>query len=168
MASCDESLRELSGQLPPPEFQSLTGSGFTAHVAGFEAHAVHHGHVNSVGDGVGTLDRAPGIVLRHSELGFLRGMPANGCRIEQRNCTLQCGKTSALGIPLIPADERAEASRGSVKRTKAEIAGSEIKFFVIERIIGNVHLSIEPAQGTIGIEDGGGVMVDAGRTLLEK
>jgi hypothetical protein len=39
-------------------------------------------------------------------------MPADSRGIKQRNRALQRGEASAFGIPLIPADERAQASNG--------------------------------------------------------
>jgi len=40
-----------------------------------QADAIHAGNINSVGDGVGALNRLPGIVLRRAKLRLSR-MPA--------------------------------------------------------------------------------------------
>ena len=51
-----------------------------------------------------------------AELCFLRGMPANRGGIEQHLRALQRGQPRALGIPLVPADERADSSDAGVER----------------------------------------------------
>ena len=66
-----------------PEFEALARSRLAADVAGFKSDAVHHRDIDAVGDGMGALDGAPGVVLGHTELGLLRGMPADCGRIEQ-------------------------------------------------------------------------------------
>src|SRR5258706_8377491 len=58
-----------------PEFQSLAGGGLAADVAGLEADAIDHCYVNTIRNGVGALDGAPGVVLGDAEFGFLGGMP---------------------------------------------------------------------------------------------
>src|SRR5580704_12452347 len=87
-----------------PEFQSVAGGGLAADVAGFEAYAVDYCYVDSVGDGVGALNGAPGVVLGCAELGFLGGMPADRCGIEEDRRALQRGEAGAFGKPLVPAD----------------------------------------------------------------
>ena len=54
------------------------------------------------------------------------------------------------------------------KVAKAEIAGSEIKFFVVERVVGNMHLAIFAGERSIVLENCGGVVVDAGSTAFEQ
>ena len=136
-----------------PEFEALAGHGIAADIASLEADAIHHADINAVRDRVRALDGAPGIMLRLSELGLLRGMPSDGCRIKENAGSLQRGEARAFGIPLIPADERAEFSGGGVEGLEAEIAGSEIKLFVVERIVGNVHLAVDAAQRAVGIAE---------------
>jgi hypothetical protein len=48
------------------------------------------------------------------------------------------------------------------------VAGCEIKLLVIERIIRDVHLAIDTRQRPIRVDHDGGVVVQAGRTPLEK
>src|SRR5215472_17616219 len=66
-----------------PEFEALPGSRFSANVAGFESDAIDDSDIDSVGDGVGALDRAPGVVLCHTELDFLCRVPADGRGVEK-------------------------------------------------------------------------------------
>ena len=94
----------------PPQNSRPWPARLAADIAGFEADAVHHADVDAVGDGVGALDGAPGVVLRRAELGLLGGMPADGGGIEQNARALQRRQARAFGIPLVPADERADAA----------------------------------------------------------
>ena len=51
---------------------------------------------------------------------------------------------------------------------EAEVAGGEVELFVVERVVGDVHLAVDAAERTIGVEDGGGVVVDAQSALFEE
>src|ERR1700694_3849627 len=64
-----------------PELQSLAGSGFSAYIPRLEANSIHDRDVNTIGDSVGPLNRAPSIVLGDAELSLLRGMPADRRRV---------------------------------------------------------------------------------------
>ena len=50
----------------------------------------------------------------------------------------------------------------------AQVAGGEVELLVVKRVVGNVHLAIEPAQSTVRVEECGGVVVDARGALLEQ
>ena len=52
---------------------------------------------------------------------------------------------AAFGIPLVPADEHADLAVARVEGVKAEVAGGEVVLLEIERIVGDVHLAVEPA-----------------------
>src|SRR4051812_5657710 len=98
------------------------------------ADPVHHRDIDAISDSVRALDRPPGVMLRGSILFLLRWMPADRGRVEQYLCAGECCKTRTLGIPLVPADECADAPEVCVESPEAEIAGSEVKLFVVERI----------------------------------
>ena len=51
---------------------------------------------------------------------------------------------------------------------ETEVAGREIKFFVEQRVVGNVHLAVDAEQRTVGVNDGGGVVINAGGAFLEQ
>ncbi len=74
---------------------------------------------------------------------LLRGMPADGGGIEQDLRAGKRGQARGFGIPLIPADQRRDAARSGYRSAEAEIAGREVVFFEIERVVGDVHLAIE-------------------------
>src|SRR6202035_1162383 len=143
------------------------GGGLAADVAGLKTHAIDNRYVDAVGDGVGTLNGAPGVVLGHAELGFLGGMPADGGGIEEHGRALERGESRSFGKPLIPADQRAQAAGGGVEGAESQIAGGEVELFVVQRVVGDVHLAVEAAQGSVRIENGGGVVIDAGGALLK-
>ncbi len=134
----------------------------------FESDAIDHGSVHAVGDGVTALNGAPGIELRRTELRLLVGMPANACRIKNGLCATERSEARAFGIPLVPADLHADARVLGVEIWEAQIARREIKLFVIQGIVGNVHLAIFSEKGSVGIQNGASVVVNARRAALEK
>ena len=129
--------------------------------------AIHHGDIDSVGNGVRPLDGSPGVFLCLAVLRFLRRVPPNGSGIKQNIGALQSREPRTLGVPLIPADQRAHLADRRVKRAKAQVARSEIKFFVIERVVRNVHLAIFAEKRSVRIENRAGVVINAGGTALE-
>ncbi len=92
-----------------PEFQALARRPVSPDVSELVPHAVHHAYENAVGNGMGALDGAPRVVLGRAELGFLLRMPADGRGIKQDARALQGGQPRAFRIPLVPADQRANA-----------------------------------------------------------
>src|SRR5262245_33290875 len=80
----------------------------------------------------------------------------------------QCGQAGAFGIPLVPTHEYADGSNFGLKNTKSLITRCEIELFVIERVIGNVHLAVAAQIRSIGIEHDSGVVIKTCCTALEK
>ena len=73
----------IAEKRPSPKFQPFAWYRVTANVAGLESDAIHHAHVNAIGDGMGPLDGTPGIMLRLAEFSFLRRMPSDRRRIKK-------------------------------------------------------------------------------------
>ena len=121
-----------------PELDAVAGEFFVADTIG-------DGNVAAVGDRVAALNDFPGVVL-FFVLGFFCGMPADGCWVEQDFCALHGGEARGFGIPLVPADEDTDFAVLSLPGAKAEVPGSEIKLFVIERIIRDMHLAVETEE----------------------
>ena len=94
-------------------------------------------------------------------------MPANAGGIENDLRAAEGGDAGALRIPLVPANLHADFSVLGVEIREAEIAGREIKFFVVERVVGNVHFAVFAEEAAVGIEDRAGVVIDAGGAALE-
>ena len=151
-----------------PELQALARRLIAANVAGLEADAIGHGDVNSVGDGVGALDGLPGVVLRLAVLRLLVGMPADGRGIEEHVRALQRRQARALGIPLVPAHQRAELAEVGFESLETQIARREVILFVVKRIVGNMHLAVDACRLAAGVDYRGGVVVNAGGAPLEQ
>ncbi len=150
-----------------PEFESRAVGLLAADVAGLVADAVHHRHVDAIRDGVRALDGTPRVVLLLAVLLLLVRMPADRRGIEQHLRALQRGKPRGFGIPLVPADERTDFADRRIQRLEAEVARREIELFVVERIVGDVHLAIQPAYRAALVEHDRGVVIHTGCAPLE-
>src|SRR5438067_13756151 len=82
---------------------------------------------------------------------FLRRMPADRGCIKRYLRPVQRSEPRALGIPLVPADQRSYAPNLRVESLEPEIARGEIKFFVTKWSIRNVHLAINATQPAVSI-----------------
>ena len=122
-----------------------------------------------VGNGVAPLNSLPGVVL-FGVLGRVRlvGIPANGGGINQQVGTHHGRDPGGFGEPLVPANEYAHSGKPGVEYLVTQIAGGEIKFFVVARIVGNVHFPVLSQVRSVGIEHGGGVVVQSLRPFLEQ
>ena len=95
-------------------------------------------------------------------------MPADGGRVKKDFRALQRRQPRGFGIPLVPANQHADFAVARLPRLEAEVAGREIKFLVIKRVVGNVHLPVDAEQRTVGVNDGGGVVINAGGAFLKQ
>src|SRR5439155_5167011 len=94
--------------------------------------------------------------------------PTNRSRIEQKLRAGERGQTRRFRKPLVPANQRADFAMLRLMSLKAKIARCEIKLFVIERIIGNVHLAILARDLSVSIDGYRRIVVNAGSALLEQ
>src|SRR5260370_33751120 len=99
------------------------------------------------------LDGPPRVELRGAELRFFVRMPADAGGIKNYVRAAERGDPRSLRIPLVPADLHADARVLRVEIRKAEIAGSEIKLFIVERIVGDMHLAVFPEERSVGIKN---------------
>ena len=132
-----------------------------------DADAIDRRYEDAVGDRVAALDRLPCVDLFGADFRGLAMPPSDGRRIEQDLRTRHRGQTGRLGEPLIPAYEHADRTARSRMRDEVEIAGGEVVFFVVARIVGDMHLAIATNDFAGLVDDGGGVVVNAGRAALE-
>ena len=152
-----------------PELDAVFADGFAVGLEDFfDADAVGGADVAAVGDRVAALDQFPAFVLGVAVLGFFRGMPADGGGVEENLGALQRGEAGAFGEPLVPADQDADLAVGGVPGAEAGVAGGEVEFFVVERVIGDVHLAIDAFDRAVGFDDDGGVVVEARRRASRK
>src|SRR5439155_17990903 len=104
-----------------------------------------------VSDRVTALDLFPGAVLIGAALFFFTRMPADGRRVEENFRALQRGQTRRFGIPLVPANADANFGVARLPRAETQIARREIKLFVEQRVVRDVHLAIDAEQRTVGV-----------------
>ncbi len=95
-------------------------------------------------------------------------MPADRGGIKQNVRAAQTRQARAFRIPLVPANQHADPPEARVEVGEPQVARREIKFFVIERVVGNVHLAVFSREGAVGIEHDRRVVVDAGGAALEQ
>jgi len=95
-------------------------------------------------------------------------MPANAGRIENNLRSAKSGHAGTFRIPLVPANLDADFAVLCFKVGETKIAGSEIKFFVIERIVWNMHFAVFAEKAAVRVEYGAGIVVDAGGAALKK
>ena len=130
------------------------------------AAAVDSHDEHAVGDRMATEHRVPRFVLRGAEI-LLAVEPADRGRVKDRLRAGHSRQPGGLGIPLIPADERTDGELRRRHAHEAGVAGSEVKLFVVVRVVGDVHLPVEPGLRAIDIEDHTGVVEQPRRAAFE-
>ncbi len=100
---------------------------------------------------------------------FSLGMPADGGGVEE-NLARPAARSAARpsGYHWSQQMQHADLAVPRLPRSKAEVAGREIELLVEERIVRDVHLAILAEQRAVGVDDRGGVVVEARRALLEE
>src|SRR6266550_7530638 len=157
----DFAVRPAHKALPPKINAISTGGRFVTDT-------VRHRDVAPISDRMTTLNCLPRGMLRLSKFLFLTRMPADCGWIKENLRATQRGQSRRLRIPLVPANADADLSARSVPRLKSKIARREIKFFVIQGIIGNMHFAIFTEQFSIRVDDCRGVVIEAGAASLKK
>src|SRR5207245_7646848 len=128
-----------------PEFQSrVTFLGFA-----FESHAVHNRRIYTIGDRMAPLNGPPSIELRVAKLRFLVRMPADTGGIKKNLCATERGDPRSFRIPLVPANLHADASVLGIEIRETEVAGREVKFLVVQVIVGDVHIEVYRAKALV-------------------
>src|SRR5262245_5775320 len=94
-------------------------------------------------------------------------VPANRSRVKENARAAKRGESRAFGVPLIPADQRADPANRRVKALKTEIARGEVELLVVSRIVRDVHLAIESGHLSLCVDDCRAVVVEAGRSAFE-
>src|SRR4029453_4783819 len=146
----------------PPKFNTVSTGGR------FVAGAVRPRDVAAIGDRVSTLNCLPRGMLRFSKFLFLARMPAD-CRWIKNNLrAMQGSQPRGFWIPLVPAHADTELAACCVPRLESKIARREIKFFVVQGIIGNMHFAIFTKQFSVRVDDCRGVVIKTRAASLEK
>src|SRR5690606_27870120 len=115
-----------------------------------------------------TLNGLPCVELFRVGFFVLRGSPTDGCGIKKDLRPHQCGYPRSLRIPLIPAYQHTYGCKPGLKNFVTKITRCEIEFFVVRRIVGDMHFPVFSKIGSVSIQNGGGVVIKTFRSLLEK
>src|SRR5215469_17787621 len=132
----------------------------------FKPDSVHHRGIHSIRDRMAALNRFPCFELPRAELFLFVRMPADARWIKNDLRAAKSSEPRACWVPLVPADLHADARVLRIEIRKAQIAGSEIKFFVIERVVRNMHLAVFSKKRSVGIQNCAGVVINAGSAAL--
>ncbi|MNL48163.1 hypothetical protein D3C87_1710020 [compost metagenome] len=108
-------------------------------------------------------------------VGFIH-IPADGSGVEEDFRAHETGNAGRFGVPLVPTDQHADFGKFGIENPVAVgvllahrgVAGCKIEFLIVTRIVGNVHFAVFTQVGTVGVEYGGGVVVQAMRTFFEQ
>ena len=87
--------------------------------------------------------------------------------IEEYLGTHEGGDAGGFGVPLVPADEHADGGELGLEDLVAQVAGGEVELLVVARVVGDVHLAVFAQVGAVGVDDGGGVVVEAFGAFFE-
>src|SRR5439155_9797257 len=134
----------------------------------FMADAVRHRDIASIRNRVTALDRFPRGMLCRAEVFPFRWVPPDCCWIKNDLGAAQRGETCCLGVPLVPANADADFAVRCLPCLKSQVPGCEIKLFVIQRVIRDVHLAIFAEQFSVCVDYCRGIVVNAGAAFLEK
>ena len=132
------------------------------------ADSVRRSDIATIRNRMSTLNGFPRGVLAFAIFLLLGGMPTDRRRVEQNLRPLKGRETRRFGIPLVPANTHADPTESRVPSTETQIAGSEVKLFVKERVVRNVHLPVFAEKRSVGIDDRRRVVIKARRSTLEE
>ena len=121
-----------------------------------------------IGDRMPSLYRHPSAQLTSLFLVRITALPADRCWIDQQVRATHRHQASGFRIPLIPANQDAKPSDGSIDRLKSQIARREVELLIISGIIRNVHLTILAGNRAITFQYDRRVVIQPRRPALEK
>ena len=127
----------------------------------FVAHAIDRAHVHAVGDRVAPLDRLPGGLLLRAVLRLLRWEPADGGRDRTGSAApLSAVSRAASGYHWSQQTSTPIRPNFVSQAAEAEVARGEVELLVVLRVVRDVHLPVFAEIATIGIDHGGGVVIE--------
>ena len=130
--------------------------------------AVDADNGQAICDSVSTLDGEPGSVLPLFFCLLVAAFPADGGGIDQHFRTSQGHESRGFGVPLIPTDQYAEFSDRGLNGFKTEVARGEVKFFVIGRVVGDVHFAVFPGDGAVFFKHHCGIVIKSRGAFFKK
>src|SRR5437773_3298373 len=161
-ASRDDLAAGRDDKTLPPKFDPRSPS------RRFVADSIHHRDIAAIRNRVTALHRFPSGILGGAEFFLLGRMPSDRRRIKQDLRSAQSGQSRGFRIPLVPANADANFPMRGWPRLETKIAGSEIKLFVIKRVIRDMHLAVLTQVLPVSIDDDRGVMINASGPFFEK
>ena len=133
----------------------------------FVPHAIHCRDVHPVRNRVSALHGAPRVTLGMRRI-LLSRWDASRSPWDRTKCKrLEAASRAPSGYHWSQQISVAILPTLRIERSKTKIPRREIKFFVVSRIVGNMHLAVEAGDLAIRIDDGGGIVVNARSAALE-
>src|SRR5690625_4889636 len=128
----------------------------------FHSHPVNSRNKTAICNGVTALYRFPRIQKLAALLLTLFLQFSNRCRIDQYFCTFHGCQAGCFGIPLVPADQGADASRTGMENLITQISRCKIVFFIETGVIRDMHFSIFPEDLPVPLNHQQGVVIESG------
>lgn len=147
-----------------PELDAVCLSGGV----GLVSDAVGGDNGQSVGYGMSALNGRPCFPLPFLFVFRVAALIADGSGVDEHFCTVQRHQAGSFRIPLVPTNEDAQPSDAGVDWAKSEVAGCEIEFLVVGRVVGNVHLPVFAGDASVALEDDRRVVVESGSAPFEE
>ena len=132
------------------------------------AHTVDGNQRKAVGHGMTALHGGPCLALPLLFVGSVAALIADGCGVDQQFGSLQRHQPGSLRIPLVPADEHAQTAHRGLYGGEAQVAGGEIEFLVVGRVVGDVHLAILAGNAAVALQHHRGVVIQSRCAPLEQ
>ena len=161
---CQQFSLGAGGKGMPPE---VYARGMAARVR-LHARTVHRNHRQAVGHAVSPLDQLPGLALLRLLPIRVCGYAADGGGVNQQFGPVQGHGPGGLGIPLVPAHQHAQGAQRGLDGLKAQVSRGKVELLVKQGVVRDVHLAVLAGYAAVGLQDHGGVVVDAGGAALEK
>ena len=105
------------------------------------------------------LDGDPGVALALLFFSAIVRVKTDGGGVDQQISTGQSHQARRFRVPLIPAHQHAEGADGGDNRRKTEITRGKVEFFVIARVIGDVHFAVATGDAAILFQYDSGIVV---------
>ena len=122
----------------------------------FLAYAIDGRYINTVGDGVASLNRGPGLAPVPLFFFYTFNRP-NGRRIKNDIRPLKGHRAGGLWKPLVVTDEDGDLAQVSGDDEIPRISRGKIIFFIEVGILGDVDLAVFTEELTFVIDDDGRV-----------
>lgn len=163
----DQFLRVMAGAMQDVATWIRYKRGTPKLQTALQSNSISGSDVNAVGDRMSSHGYLPGTVLRPALFLALGRDPTDGCWVQQNLGPAKCEQSGCFGIPLIPTDADSQAPEFGLGHSESQISGRKVKLFVVQRVVGNVHLAILSDHFTVGVKSDGRIMIKTMRSPFE-